>query len=196
MHKFWPLLVVPIGGVVLSWLYTLVAIPRWKAVAYSRVRNVHQLQRAAELERLISKKDSPADIHLLVGFDLAIRLRELEARFLEPDVVDDGADIPADTPVFRKESFSLLRKRTPREPVAVLSEHGIETGTTAFIPWTSIRDERVALKDFGSDNRFCLAYSYPGGHASVSVEECTVTPGEIDHLLVVYRARASATVAQ
>ena len=76
--------------------------------------------------------------------------------------------------------------------VIVLSDAGILTEPSGFVPWNDIYDEHVALKNGITRQRssqWFLAFSHPGGHVAVYLENLAIGIPQLDLLLWIYRGR-------
>jgi len=106
-YIFWG---IPVGLLV-TWLYWAVASTKWKVWAYDNVRNVHELQKRAIKEGIITSDGSFWDSTSIKSADDKQKLYELQSKFDVPDVFIDDLQVPAETQIFyskRKSMFSLM----------------------------------------------------------------------------------------
>jgi len=98
-------------GLFVTWFYWAVASTKWKVWAYDSVRNVHELQKRAIKEGIITEEGSFWDSISIKSADDKQKLYELQSKFDVPDVFIDDLQVPAETQIFyskRKSMFGLM----------------------------------------------------------------------------------------
>jgi len=98
-------------GLLVTWLYWAVASTKWKVWAYDSVRNVHELQKRAIKEGIITEEGSFWDSISIKSADDKQKLYELQSKFEVPDVFIDDLQVPGETQIFyskRKSMFGLM----------------------------------------------------------------------------------------
>jgi len=73
----------------------------------------------------------------------------------------------------------------------IINNDGLSTADTLFQPWNLISDERTTMSTSGRIRSTYLEYSYPGGFAKFTLDGFTISRSQLDHLLRVYRGRAT-----
>lgn len=184
--SLWYLIIGAVSGIVLSWLHASWATPRWRTWAYAGVADIHQLQRSAELEGLLPRNsfDRPASF-LQDGVPT-----QLQQRFMEQVPFADDPDIGAEVNVYESALFPSPNRRVQFR----LSAAGIKLDEYELYSWNQIWDEMVVFKSFGGrgstgSHKPFFTFYCSGGYMAIPLLDYTITPGQLDLLLYIYRGR-------
>ncbi|MBD1387323.1 hypothetical protein IDJ75_18685 [Mucilaginibacter rigui] len=79
-----------------------------------------------------------------------------------------------------------------RTPQIILNSEGMATVKTPFYPWRSISDEKVIVRGSGKGQTTYLTYTCPTGYTELVLDDFTVSPRQLGHLIQVYRGRSNS----
>ena len=80
------------------------------------------------------------------------------------------------------------------KPQIIINNEGISTAETPFQPWKLINNEKTTISTSGRVRSIYLEYRYPGGHSKFTLDGFTISRNQLEHLLRVYRGRATQKV--
>jgi hypothetical protein len=83
-----------VWAVLVGWIVWSRRYLRWKIWALTYVRNVHELRRCAEVERLYIKDGGVVDFFIFKTAAERSELKELAKRFDQPEIMTDDTDVP------------------------------------------------------------------------------------------------------
>lgn len=186
------LLAIPLGLLV-SYLYSMYATPKWKIWAYSSVTDIHQFQRSAELAGLLLKGSHESTSGVMNSRQMEI-LKNLQKKFLEEPVFADDPSIPGETAIPEKSFFGVQSG-----PMIVLNGSGLQLRSTGYFDWGQIEDEHIAkisqYRSYGKADTNNIGYKVffvfnsPAEHFEIPLSSLKITAWQLDLLLYVYRGR-------
>ncbi len=187
-----------VAGVTISITYSRWITPRWRIWAYSGVRDIHQLQRSAELAAILPKQ-SYMDEYGIMDYEQLVQLRILQQRFTEEnDLFQDDASVPPVTEIYEDHLFNVGRDKTA---IIIIDKEGITTADYGFFEWSAVCNEQVVFKSFSSD---CYGHRHSGTsggkvayltfyvtdeYIAYPLTVLDIKPEQLDLLLYIYRGR-------
>jgi hypothetical protein len=90
--------------------------------------------------------------------------------------------------------FENLRQVFNKKPQIILNNKGMQTISTPFYKWSSIRNEEVIDK-MNKNVRFYLKYDHPSGEEELPIDDYTTNRNKLEHLMYIYRGRSKKTKA-
>lgn len=179
-------------GFLAGHIHTQSAAPDWRNWAYANVRDIHQLQRSAELERLLPfhSFDKP---YGWMDFSQIQTLNELLVRFSEEEPFEDDHSVPESVTV----AFFDQTLQGMGISYLQLNAAGIRLSETSFYAWNEVRGAEVVYKSYSSDrifysiesNKPAFGFHCREGYIEIPLEETNVTISELDYLLYVFQGR-------
>jgi hypothetical protein len=185
-----------VAGVIAAFLYTIWITPQWRIWAYAGVRDIHQLQRCAELELLLPKQ-SPMLVTGIMNSEQRATLARLQQRFEEDTPFIDDPDVDQVSRIYG----SLLSFADKDKPQITISREGIETAQHGFYAWKDIWNEHVGTKSFVSYSSYhrmgrggrstadYFCFICPDLQVEIPMSSLDVTSGVLDHMLYIHRGR-------
>ncbi len=191
----WLYLLMMPGGIIVSSLYSAIATAKWRLWAYKHVNDIHQLQRSAEIARIL-QPNSYDQKSLFLSMNENIQLKKLQERFIQDAGFIDDRSIPDETQVYSTSFFS-----SSNAPEIILNDKGIQVGTEAFVAWNEIRNERVSKSSYRSRNtltydtrsgvggKTVFRFECPLGNYDTPLSSLKISGWKLDLLLYTYRGR-------
>jgi hypothetical protein len=96
----WMVMLFFLAGFLLAYLYWSFTVVSWRIWAFTNVRNVHHLKKAAIRNKLIWKDGSFFGKTEIKSATQKDELKRLEKKFLEPDIYHDDLSVPKETRIF------------------------------------------------------------------------------------------------
>ncbi len=204
-YTLWLLPISLIIGGLMSLAFTLWRTPKWRIWAYAGVQDIHELQRAAELDKFLPLQ-SPRKRFGIMNSQQKELLAKLQLRFDENSTFVDDPGV---------ESTSYICDNG--ELRIAISDIGIEINPGKFFDWTEIQNEGVVTKSesrmysaAGTITRnydcFCFATSDTQIEIPMSrfvfntpmdmpMSQLNVSSGQLNHLLYIHRGRYELNIA-
>lgn len=86
--------------------------------------------------------------------------------------------------------FVNLRRMFRTTPEITLSNEGLETPKSKFIPWDIIFNEKVTRTDQGKRGvKFTLSFQHPNGLENIDISDFNITHTRLERLIRVYKGR-------
>lgn len=179
--SLWLLLFIP-ASLVLSFVYTSIATPIWRLWAYEHVNDIHQFQRSAELEGLLTRErhDKPSG---LMSLSQRIRLGQFQERFSEDAMFVDDYSVPDEMVL----GFN--------EPIVILNDVGIEF-RGIFVEWKDVMNERIVRINTrgrygrgGEGHHDYFRFETATEWFETSLSSIGMNMWRMDYVLYIYRGR-------
>ena len=194
--SLWLLPICVLAGMLCSFIYTWLVMPKWRIWAYAGVYDIHQFQRAAELDRLLPRQSSWKKVGIMSRAQRAT-LSRLQQRFDEDPPFMDDPDVGSVSNVYEREILLYCEHKVP---MISISDKGIETRQYGFYPWSDISHEAVATKSLvrssrrlggerSAGTREAFFFVCPDGHIEIPLSELDITASELDRMLCIHRGR-------
>lgn len=191
--SWWYLLLLPVG-LIIYFSYDMLATPKWRIWAYECVNDIHQFQRAAELEGLLMRQ-SHKKIEGYMTPEQKEKLAFLQQRFLEEATFHDDQSVPSEMLFYKQGQPAFCHKR----PLLIIHEKGIQF-EERYIEWSNIINERIVQisydEEYGIGKPFKTAgskdlfrYETRTELYEIPLPELSISAWKLDYLLYIYRGR-------
>ena len=185
------------AGLTAYFLYDLWAIPKWRLWAYEHVNDIHQFQRAAELEGLLRRQSHDVGIGFM-NMQQKRKFITLRKRFLEESGFTDDLTVPSEVRFFLLGTNKIIVNEVP---ILALDSNGVHVGGE-YTSWEDVKDERIARVSYDSAynviNPKSLArrrsndifrFENATHRYEVSMADLNIPVWHLDYLLYIYKGR-------
>lgn len=192
--SWWFILLLPLG-LMLYFLYGEWITLKWRLWAYEYVNDIHQFQRAAELEGLLMRQSYESIEHFMTSGQKE-KLIRLQQRFLEEADFFDDISIPSEVIFYRNGQLPVFFNKPP---LLVLNDKGIQF-EELYVEWSDIINERIAR--IGHDEEYSVGRPIKTARSKelfryethtelyeIPLSEIPVPAWKLDYLLYIYRGR-------